>query len=122
MVETVFRKLTQRMVDRPRPNPMLVHVAKQKSSKSFPSGHAATALAGWGWLFVLANRLLKGKQLWQKASLGCITLVIALAGPSRTYLGEHWPSDVVGGYLYGGAWLSLSLQLYFALKDKGVLS
>src|SRR5207249_1528016 len=100
----------------------LVHVARPKNSESFPSGHAATALAGWGWLFALTNVLLKGKRPSKQAVLSFITLVIALAGPSRVYLGEHWTIDVTGGYLYGGAWLTLSYQLYLILKDKGVLS
>ena len=51
-----------------------------------------------------------------------IALMIALAGPSRIYLGEHWTSDVVGGYIFGGAWLSLSYSLYLALKDTANLA
>lgn len=119
---TVFRRVLQRSISRPRPSPMLVHVTKQKKGKSFPSGHAATSLACWGWLLVLGNLFIKGKRLWQKAILSIPALFIALAGPSRIYLGEHWTSDVIGGYLYGGAWLSLSFQLYLTLKEKDVLA
>jgi membrane-associated phospholipid phosphatase len=119
---TAGRKLLQGIVRRPRPNPALVHVVKPKKSESFPSGHAATALTGWGWLSLLAGLLLKGKPRWRAAVLSVMTLIIILAGPSRVYLGEHWTTDVLGGYLYGGAWLSFSYQLYLTLKDKGVLS
>ena len=53
--------------------------------------------------------------MWRKALMSVITLMIVLGGPSRIYLGEHWTSDVVGGYLFGGAWLSLAFSLYSAL-------
>ncbi len=120
LVEVLFRKSLQRLIGRPRPSPALVHVARQKKSASFPSGHATTALTGWGWLLVLVSRLPKRQPLWRKALLSGIMLVITLAGPSRIYLGEHWTSDVVGGYLFGGAWLSLSCRLYRTLKSRGV--
>ena len=119
---TVFRKILQRIVARPRPAPPLAHVTKKKSSPSFPSGHAATSIFGGGWLLVLSSLLLKGKQGWWKALASSITALMVLSGPSRIYLGEHWTSDVVGGYLYGGAWLTLSFSLYFTLKDNTVLA
>jgi membrane-associated phospholipid phosphatase len=37
-------------------------------------------------------------------------------------MGDHWASDVLGGYLFGGGWLGFSLWLYRVLKGKGVLS
>ncbi|MDQ6643485.1 MAG: hypothetical protein M3Y76_03470, partial [Chloroflexota bacterium] len=37
------------LVDRPRPNPLLVHVTKQSMGKSFPSGHVASSVTFWGW-------------------------------------------------------------------------
>jgi membrane-associated phospholipid phosphatase len=118
---TVFRKLLQRIVARPRPFPPLAHVTKKKSSPSFPSGHAATSIIGGGWLLMLSGLLLKGKQRWQKALASGIAFMMVSSGPSRIYLGEHWTSDVVGGYVYGGALLSLSFSLYFTLKDNAVL-
>lgn len=118
---TVFRKLLQRIVARPRPTPPLAHVTKKKSSPSFPSGHAATSVIGGGWLLLIGSLLLKGKQGWQRALASSITSLMLLSGPSRVYLGEHWTTDVVGGYLYGGALLSLSFSLYFTLKDNAVL-
>jgi membrane-associated phospholipid phosphatase len=38
--------------------------------------------------------------------------MLAFIGISRVYLGEHWLTDVVGGYLFGGIWLWLTIQLY----------
>lgn len=115
---TIFRKLLQRIVDRPRPSPALAHVTKKKSSPSYPSGHAATSIIGGGWLILLCNKFLKGKPGWQKAIVSTLTALMFLSGPSRVYLGEHWTTDVTGGYLYGGSFLALTFSLYFALQRR----
>ena len=45
---------------------------------------------------------------------------VVLVGPSRMYLADHWLTDVVGGYLFGGGWLCFSLRLYLSLREKDV--
>src|SRR5438552_24201 len=86
----------QELVDRPRPSPLLVHITKQKRSKSFPSGHVAASLDFWGWLFALGMILSKETRLWQKGLLALPALCVVLVGPSRVYLGDHWSTDVLG--------------------------
>jgi membrane-associated phospholipid phosphatase len=116
----LVRMLIQRMVDRPRPSPLFVHITKQKRSKSFPSGHVAASLDFWGWLFALGIIMSKGTRPWQKGLLGLPALCVVLIGPSRIYLGDHWSTDVLGGYLFGSGWLGMSLRLYLALRRKNV--
>ncbi|MEO8970932.1 MAG: phosphatase PAP2 family protein [Ktedonobacteraceae bacterium] len=49
-------------------------------------------------------------------------LMIMSAGLARVYLGDHWSTDVPGGYLFGGWWLCLSLRVYPGSKEHGVLA
>ena len=73
---------------------------------SFPSGHAtrATMLFGWGALALFGRA-----RRW--SILVACTLLVWLEAFSRVYLGDHWPTDVAGGILLGGAGLALALAL-----------
>ena len=77
---------------------------------SFPSGHSATAMALYGqlgyWL-VRGRRRLHQPGLVSTAAVGLILAV----GFSRIYLGVHFLSDVLGGYLLGACWLILGIVL-----------
>lgn len=108
------------LVDRPRPNPLLVHVSKQSMGKSFPSGHVASSLTFWGWLFTLGILQKQWNQAARRALVSVASLCMVFVGPARIYLGEHWATDVLGGYLFGGAWFGFSLRLYLWLRERGV--
>jgi membrane-associated phospholipid phosphatase len=73
---------------------------------SYPSGHAGAALVAFG---ALAIALWHTRLRWP--ALACAVLVIAGTGFGRVYLGVHWPSDVLAGYLLGGVWLALAVPL-----------
>lgn len=110
-------------VGRPRPNPLLVKVTKQSGGKSFPSGDVSSAIIVWGWLGALGLMRQEGpsfprmKRLRRRLLFSLPALPIVLVGPARVYLGDHWTTDVLGGYLFGGGWLSLTLALYLLLRD-----
>lgn len=72
---------------------------------SFPSGHAGAAVVAFVALAALAW---PHKRLRWPAFIFS-ALVIAGTGFGRVYLGVHWPSDVVAGYLLAGAWLALAM-------------
>ncbi len=119
---SLLNGLIKLIVARPRPTARLVEVIQAASGQSFPSGHVMQYVAFWGFLFSLAIILFKGKRWWRIALLIVSALFIILVGPSRIYLGDHWASDVLGGYLIGGVWLGLTLWIYLRLKAKGVLA
>ena len=110
----LFQQLIKRFVYRPRPDMIFRRHRHRTHKESFPSGHTTTGTVFWGWLLILGMKYFKGKR----GLLFLPALFIALTGPARVYLGEHWLSDVLGGYLLGGSYLSLSYQLYRRLRNR----
>ena len=98
------------VVARPRPLGGLV----TENDFSFPSGHATIAVAFYGSLALV---LLKQTSIpWIKyLIIGLTSSVVVLIGVSRLYLGVHYVSDVVAGYIVGGCALTLGafLQTYY---------
>jgi undecaprenyl-diphosphatase len=86
-----------------RPRPALVPPLEYVSNLSFPSGHAGNNAALIGFLVFLLTR----NRAWRLAAL---TLIGGI-GVSRIMLGVHWPSDVVGGWLFGGGIAAIGLAL-----------
>lgn len=91
------------LVDRPRPEYLLL--GTPPTSLSFPSGHALAAAIFGGLVILLVGELVPSRSLRRGLQVAILLLVLAI-GASRVYLGLHWPSDVIGGYLFGIAMLS----------------
>jgi undecaprenyl-diphosphatase len=101
------------LVARARPAGPLIHVAAPLGGYSFPSGHVIMYSTLFGLTFYAVP------VSWRSDSLRNVVLVllmlpvvpVVLVGPSRVYLGEHWPSDVVGAYLFASVWLAGTIEL-----------
>ena len=102
-----------------RPRPVPFFNVPVPDSFSFPSGHALAALCFYGMIAHLSSaqirRLGKRSAIWIAA-----TLITAVIGFSRVYLGVHYPSDVAGGYAAGAAWLALIILAESIYKNRAV--
>lgn len=97
------------LVLRPRPSGV-AHVTTHLGGYSYPSGHVGFFV----WLSVLAMVLLARNRLRRALYIAgwvVAAVLVVAAALSRIYVGAHWPSDVVGGFLVGVAWTCLSLSL-----------
>jgi membrane-associated phospholipid phosphatase len=78
---------------------------------AFPSGHAMTAMVSCTLLLWLLRRHGGEGRLWHWSIAAAVVSVVGV-GLTRLYLGVHWPSDVVGGWLLGACWAALSIAAY----------
>lgn len=98
----------KRLFNRDRPS--LEHLVAV-SSLSFPSGHAMSAMAFYGFLIYLCIRL--KMPIWLKVLFSfMLGLLILLIGISRVYLGVHFPSDVLAGFIGGLIWVTFCAILF----------
>lgn len=98
---------------RPRPDD---HRLIDITGYSFPSGHSMSAFAMYGILVFLLWRHLQTS--WGRFLIILIGTAMTLAiGISRIYLGVHYPSDVLGGYLAGAFWLAASIWVYQSIAE-----
>jgi undecaprenyl-diphosphatase len=91
-----------------RPRPIATNLIASPASYSLPSGHALISVCFYGFIAYLLFKKLKNK--FSKLAILILFLLLAiLIGLSRTYLGVHYPSDVLAGWYLGFAILALGV-------------
>lgn len=101
LLGVLFSSVLKEFYDRARPD--VVAHGMHTLTKSFPSGHAMLSAVIYLTTGVLIARAIQGARL--KAFVILVAIGIAvLVGLSRLYLGVHWPTDVMGGWLLGTVW------------------
>ena len=103
----VLMLLLKSLFGRKRPLSPLLKTAK---GLSFPSGHALASFCFYG---VLAGLIVdRVERLSVRVAVGVLAAVLVLAiGISRIYLGVHYPSDVVAGYIAAAMWVGTMLVI-----------
>ena len=112
---SILNWIVKRLIKRRRPTKELVTVVRVINEPSFPSGHVMHYTNFFGLLIYLLATNWRSGKLRNLLILIC-TALIALIGPSRVYLGAHWPSDVMAGYIYGGLWFAGLMTVYLRIK------
>ncbi|MGC1631034.1 MAG: phosphatase PAP2 family protein [Gelidibacter sp.] len=108
ILSAVSNLMLKRFVKRARPG--LEHMVSVETL-SYPSGHAMSAMAFYGFLIYLFYRFKINKFL----KIGVILLLgllIFSIGLSRIYLGVHFPSDIAGGYIAGFIWVVFCVLIF----------
>jgi len=105
-ISALLNQILKHIIQRPRPDEYRIVDA---SGYSFPSGHSMVSAAFYGFLIYLIYKNVKNKYLkW--GLIGGLGLLIILIGTSRIYLGVHYTSDVLAGFLIAISYLIIFIS------------
>ena len=101
IIITLLNQLLKRILQRPRPTEYRII---EETGYSFPSGHSMVSMAFYGYLIYLIYKYVENKYIkWGAIIL--LGVLICSIGLSRIYLGVHYTSDVIGGFLISISYL-----------------
>lgn len=116
IIITVLNQLLKRILQRPRPTEFRII---EETGYSFPSGHSMVSMAFYGYLIYLIYKYVENRYVkW--ISIVLFSILICSIGVSRIYLGVHYTSDVLGGFLVSISYLILfisTVNKFFIEKD-----
>lgn len=101
----------------PRPTAEYVRITDTSHGFGFPSGHTMGIFILCGVLAYLAVTHFQRRSL-QVSVLALATFAALAVGFSRIYSGAHWPSDVLGAYLWGAFYVGLLIVLHQVLSRR----
>jgi undecaprenyl-diphosphatase len=107
--------IIKNIVQSPRPTEHEVRIQDHASGFGFPSGHTMAVVVFCGVVAYLAWRLIERRR-YRYAVHALVALAVVGIGFSRIYSGAHWPSDVLGGYLWGTFYTGVLVLLFHRLQ------
>lgn len=110
VVSVLLTIVGKRFIDRVRP-PHSDAVPPLELSESFPSGHTLNAVAIVGIITYLVALRRTSDRARVAIGLGALSYVVVI-GFTRVYLGHHWFTDVLAGFVLGVAWLALVITAH----------
>lgn len=102
----VINRILKLVIARPRPEVLQI---VQESGYSFPSGHSMVATGFYGFLIYLIYKEVKNKKI-KYPLIVFLAILILLIGISRIYLGAHYATDVIGGWIIGAVYLAFFIK------------
>ena len=106
VVVTILNQVLKFILQRPRPTEYRII---NEIGYSFPSGHSMVSMAFYGYLIYLIYKYVKNKYIkWSLIVL--LSCLIVGIGTSRIYLGVHYTSDVLGGFLISVSYLVIYIS------------
>ena len=113
IIVTILNQILKFILQRPRPTEYRII---DESGYSFPSGHSMASMAFYGFLIYLIYKNISNKYLkWSLIVI--LSLLIISIGISRIYLGVHYTSDVLGGFLLSISYLILYTNIVNSIVD-----
>ena len=106
VIVTILNQLLKGILQRPRPTEYRII---EETGYSFPSGHSMISMAFYGYLIYLIYKYVKNKYI-KCISIAVLSLLICTIGISRIYLGVHYTSDVLGGFLISISYLVIFIS------------
>lgn len=100
-ISTLLNQILKFIIQRPRPTEFRII---DESGYSFPSGHSMISATFYGFLIYLIYKNVKNKYL-KYSLITMLVILILLIGTSRIYLGVHYTSDVLAGFLIAISYL-----------------
>src|SRR5690606_30000981 len=115
---TLLSALLKVFYDRPRPD--LVQHLVEVTSMSFPSGHSLLAASVYPTLGAVVAQLSRRRRVKFYVMAAALTLMV-LIGVSRVYLGVHYPTDVLAGWVVGLGWALVCHLITSKLQRRGAI-
>ena len=111
-IPDLLNLLMKILIHRARPTSEDANVLLVFTQSSFPSGHVVHYVVFFGFLIgvMIHNKYIS--SFWRLFVGFSSAFLILTVSVSRIYLGAHWATDVLGGYLFGSIYLGIMLMLY----------